>query len=439
MEPQEKANYQLVGVAGALYAALSGVIGYALVAMNHLFPATASAGATDLLKDLFVDTRVVLFCAFVSAYFSGVVGISLAAVRGGLGAATFVQATTITLLNCLGGLLLLLVARIACVTPSCQLPVALNFVLIMTIALGMLPTFMLMVSRYLVINRLGGIEGLGYLDRMRLAGHGVNGIQNLARANPAILYINSGIDAYRLVDWMGQAQLHFQYPDAMPRLRAIHVRTIFDLVSASHSTRPEVLRAILPSEKQDAEIPFPDVVDHVESQSSYRALLEFKRIIDTAHQDLMAETPAVLGGMLEQRVTSAVEAAMFGLPLVRYNGFVKFDLISINDDSKRPGRWYEAHIQFVGSKPSETGWQDINIWEGRHEDNVEFRIRFDSDAAGFDSTEALLSVPSNGQLTTHVSKVHVSTSSNCHVWATVIQGERTIQVIEISVGSYDNS
>lgn len=83
------------------------------------------------------------------------------------------------------------------------------------------------------ITPLEAIQGVDPDIRARLEDHNLYDVQNLATANPIILFVETPYGIYQSIDWVGQAQLltlvgfqNFQ------KLQKIGIRTIFDFVGA---------------------------------------------------------------------------------------------------------------------------------------------------------------------------------------------------------------
>ena len=74
------------------------------------------------------------------------------------------------------------------------------------------------------------IDGIDGEIRSRLADYHLNSVQNLATANPLMLFVETPYGVYEIMDWVAQAQLCSSVgPVALLKLWDIGIRTIFDL------------------------------------------------------------------------------------------------------------------------------------------------------------------------------------------------------------------
>ena len=74
------------------------------------------------------------------------------------------------------------------------------------------------------------IDGIDLEIRARLADYHISTVQNLAAANPLMLFVETPYGVYQIMDWVAQAQLCCSVgPSALLQLWGIGVRTIFDL------------------------------------------------------------------------------------------------------------------------------------------------------------------------------------------------------------------
>lgn len=74
------------------------------------------------------------------------------------------------------------------------------------------------------------IDGIDTEIRDRLADYHIKSVQNLAAANPLMLFVETPYGVYQIMDWVAQAQLCCSTgPSSLVRLWGLGIRTIFDL------------------------------------------------------------------------------------------------------------------------------------------------------------------------------------------------------------------
>jgi hypothetical protein len=98
------------------------------------------------------------------------------------------------------------------------------------------------------------IDGVDTQTKFRLMEAGVQDVQNLATANPVLLYVETPYSLLTILDWIAQAQLIVAFGgETAADLRQIGVRTTFDVAGmrAHHSTRQMVLKKVWPDSGQD--------------------------------------------------------------------------------------------------------------------------------------------------------------------------------------------
>jgi hypothetical protein len=77
------------------------------------------------------------------------------------------------------------------------------------------------------------IDGVDYDVRYRLEEAGIYDVQNLATANPLLLYVETPFGLYQTFDWVLQAQLCLvTEPERFIALKQHNIRTILDLERA---------------------------------------------------------------------------------------------------------------------------------------------------------------------------------------------------------------
>ncbi|CAA2103393.1 hypothetical protein MBUL_02172 [Methylobacterium bullatum] len=81
------------------------------------------------------------------------------------------------------------------------------------------------------------IDGIDSNIRVRLDDHHIHSTQNLAAANPLMLFVETPYGVYQIMDWVAQAQLCCSVGrDKIIRLWPLGVRTLFDLERLAAST-----------------------------------------------------------------------------------------------------------------------------------------------------------------------------------------------------------
>jgi hypothetical protein len=87
------------------------------------------------------------------------------------------------------------------------------------------------------------IDGIDSEVRSRLAQSHIVSMQNLASANPIMLFVETPYGVYQIIDWVAQAQLCAALgPKGLLELWKMGIRTIFDLERAVFATSTMVLR-----------------------------------------------------------------------------------------------------------------------------------------------------------------------------------------------------
>jgi uncharacterized protein with PQ loop repeat len=76
------------------------------------------------------------------------------------------------------------------------------------------------------------IEGINMFSKIRLAEVGIDNAQNLAEADIVELLLKTPFNPCQLIDWIAQAKLYVYFKEDINRLRAMGIRTVFDLESA---------------------------------------------------------------------------------------------------------------------------------------------------------------------------------------------------------------
>jgi len=106
------------------------------------------------------------------------------------------------------------------------------------------------------------IDGLTDFVRFRLEELEYEDVQNLATANPVLLYVETPYNILEIIDWIAQAQLITAVgPKKVLELRRLNVRTIFDLArigDSNHFRRCALQILIEPESFRDRLAGMPD-------------------------------------------------------------------------------------------------------------------------------------------------------------------------------------
>jgi hypothetical protein len=111
------------------------------------------------------------------------------------------------------------------------------------------------------------IDGLTDFVRFRLEELEYEDVQNLATANPVLLYVETPYNILQIIDWIAQAQLITAVgPKKVQELRKLNVRTIFDLArigDSNHFRRCALQILVEPESFRDGLATAPD--DEIQS------------------------------------------------------------------------------------------------------------------------------------------------------------------------------
>lgn len=143
------------------------------------------------------------------------------------------------------------------------------------------------------------IDGIDSEIRVRLDDHHIRSTQNLAAANPLMLFVETPYGVYQIMDWVAQAQLCCSVGrDRIIRLWPLGVRTLFDLerLSATSGATNEALllevgRVIL----GEALMPL-DVKDRTAAAALVRASIELR--LDDPHVQRLRQIYIAVGDRL---------------------------------------------------------------------------------------------------------------------------------------------
>lgn len=135
------------------------------------------------------------------------------------------------------------------------------------------------------------IDGIDSEIRNRLADHHISTVQNLATANPIMLFVETPYGVYQVIDWVAQAQLcTIVGPRGVTELWKLGIRTIFDLE-----------RAVLHKHFTTRPLRYAIGQAFVASESA-RQLLEIHESSDLSDQTIAAMIRTVLDDLHVQRL-----------------------------------------------------------------------------------------------------------------------------------------
>ena len=132
---------------------------------------------------------------------------------------------------------------------------------------------------------LYNIEGISIYHKERLEEIGIDNAQNLATASLTQLIAETPYDARQLLDWIGQAKLICYVKDDIHRLRAIGIRSVFDLLKGNKDRI--VLREL--ADAVGLETPILEVVHgQVVNDRGITALYNFQENKNSPARDIIA-------------------------------------------------------------------------------------------------------------------------------------------------------
>jgi hypothetical protein len=129
------------------------------------------------------------------------------------------------------------------------------------------------------------IDGIDMLTKFRLMEAGIRDVQNLAAANPVLLYVETPFGLLAILDWIGQAQLILAVGGGVASdLRAIGIRTIFDIPALNVSDRGRKL--VLETAKhgladEPTELHFNAFYDMLTRDVHVRRLFHFRNVMQS--------------------------------------------------------------------------------------------------------------------------------------------------------------
>jgi hypothetical protein len=125
------------------------------------------------------------------------------------------------------------------------------------------------------------IDGLTDFVRFRLEELEYEDVQNLATANPVLLYVETPYNILQIIDWIAQAQLITAVgPRKVQELRKLNVRTIFDLARIGDSNHFRRCALAILIEPESARVGLPEASDE-EIQAMFVCM--FTSVADDLH------------------------------------------------------------------------------------------------------------------------------------------------------------
>ncbi|MEM1124451.1 MAG: hypothetical protein AAGJ18_28700, partial [Bacteroidota bacterium] len=132
---------------------------------------------------------------------------------------------------------------------------------------------------------LYNIEGISIYHKERLEEIGIDNAQNLATASLTQMIAETPYDARQLLDWIGQAKLVCYVKDDIERLRAIGIRSVFDLLKGNKNR--VVLREL--SDAVGLDTPILEIVHgQVINDRGITALYNFQENKNSPARDIIA-------------------------------------------------------------------------------------------------------------------------------------------------------
>ncbi len=132
---------------------------------------------------------------------------------------------------------------------------------------------------------LYNIEGISIYHKERLEEIGIDNAQNLATASLTQLIAETPFDARQLLDWIGQAKLVCYAKDEIHKLRAVGIRSVFDLMKGNKSR--EALREI--ADLTGINTPILEVIQgQIKEDQGINALFNFQQKKNSPEMDAIA-------------------------------------------------------------------------------------------------------------------------------------------------------
>jgi len=132
---------------------------------------------------------------------------------------------------------------------------------------------------------LYNIEGISIYHKERLEEIGIDNAQNLATASLTQMIAETPFDARQILDWIGQAKLVCYAKEDISRLRAVGIRSVFDLMKGNKSR--EALREL--SDATGLTTPLLEVIHgQIMDDRGIQALFDFQEKKNSPDRDYIA-------------------------------------------------------------------------------------------------------------------------------------------------------
>lgn len=125
------------------------------------------------------------------------------------------------------------------------------------------------------------IEGINVFHKLRLGEVGIDNAQNLAESNLIELILKTPFNPSQLIDWIAQAKLYVYFKDNIDSLRALGIRTVFDLHSLCDN---EEYLALLAEESKISKMNLTIVCGRLKNDETTLRLFEFRRKLSGMEQ-----------------------------------------------------------------------------------------------------------------------------------------------------------
>lgn len=159
------------------------------------------------------------------------------------------------------------------------------------------------IFKYVEATPIELIDGIDTGIRSRLADFHIDSTQNLATANPLMLFVETPFGVYQIMDWVAQAQLCASVgPNAMAAMWNIGVRTLFDLERVALDPRSRnrgLLLAIGPILFKDVSTPPGSDAAQLFNEEAVRANIQMR--LDDPHVHRLRQIYMQVGERIGER------------------------------------------------------------------------------------------------------------------------------------------